>query len=255
MGLKIVEGRSFNKDFQDTASFIVSKRAVEVMGLSDPIGTKINQWGNDGTIIGVIEDFHSRSMHEAIDPVVLMCRPEWTGSVFVRFEGTKTKEAIAHLEELHKKFNPDYPFSYSFLDEDFEKLYNNEKVTGSLALGFTVMAIIISGLGLLGLAAYTAERKRKEISVRKTLGASVGGLVTMMSREFLMLSLIAAIIGCPVAFFLMQRFLEGYAYHFDLGWELFVVTAIVVAMISLLTVIFQVTKAAIANPVDALRNE
>ena len=255
MGLKVVEGRSFKKDFQDTASFIVSKRAVEVMGLTDPIGTTISQWGNSGTIVGVIDDFHSRSMHEAIDPIVLMCRPDWTGSVFIRFDAAKTQEAVTHLEKIYKKYNPEYPFTYSFVDEDFEKLYNNEKVTSSLALGFTIMAIIISGLGLLGLAAYTAERKRKEISVRKTLGASVTSIVSMMSKDFLVLSLIAAVIGCPVAYYLMEIFLEGYAYHFDLGWELFVITAGVVLALSLLTVIFQVTKAAIANPVDALRNE
>jgi putative ABC transport system permease protein len=255
MGLKVLEGRSFKKEFQDTASFIVSKRAVEVMGLSDPIGTTISQWGNSGTIVGVIEDFHSRSMHEAIDPIVLMCRPDWTGWVFIRFDATKTQEAVAHLEKIYKKYNPQYPFNYSFMEEDFEKLYNNEKVTGSLALGFTVMAIIISGLGLLGLAAYTAERKRKEISVRKTLGASVISIVSLMSKDFLVLSLIAAVIGCPVAYYLMEIFLEGYAYHFDLGWELFVMTAVAVLAISLLTVIFQVTRAAIANPVDALRNE
>lgn len=117
------------------------------------------------------------------------------------------------------------------------------------------MAIIISGLGLLGLAAYTAERRKKEISIRKILGASVSGIVSMMSKDFVQLSLIAAVIGCPVAYYLMEKFLEGYAYHTEPGWELFVLTAIAVLVISLLTVIFQVTKAAVANPVDALRSE
>ena len=255
MGLKIIEGRSFKKDFQDTASFIISRTAAEVMGMADPVGQQINQWGNNGTIVGVIEDFHSRSMHEAIDPIVLMCRPGWTGNIFVRFEGTKTQETIQRLEALYKKYNPEYPFTYTFVEDDFERLYNNEKVTGSLALGFTIMAIIISGLGLLGLAAYTAERKRKEISIRKTLGASVTGIVSSMSRDFIILSAIATIIGCPIAYFLMQKFLEGYAYHTTPGWELFVITALAVLAMSLLTVIFQVTKAAVANPVEALRNE
>lgn len=255
MGLEVVEGRSFKKEFQDTASFIVSERAVEVMGLADPIGTKINQWGNEGVIVGVIKDFHSRSMHEAIDPIVMMCRPDWTGNVFVRFEAGKAQDAIAYLTDTYKKYNPEFPFSYTFVNEDFEKLYNTEKVTGSLAFGFTIMAIIISGLGLIGLAAYTAEKRRKEISVRKTLGASVSGIVAMMAKDFLFLSMIAAIIGCPVAFYLMQMFLEGYAYHFELGWTIFISTAVCVMLIALLTVIFQVTKAAIANPVDALRNE
>lgn len=255
MGLELQEGRFFKKEFNDTSTFILTQRAVEVMGLQEPVGTRITQWGNPGKVIGVVKDFHSRSMHEAVDPIVFMLRPEWTGVAFVRFEGTKTKEAVESLEKLYKKFNPQYPFTYSFVEDDFEKLYRNEKITGSLALGFTVMAIIISGLGLLGLAAYTAERRRKEISIRKTLGASVTGIVSMMSGDFMKLSIIAAIIGCPVAYYLMQKFLEGYAYHTDLRWELFAATALCVLIISLLTIMFQVIKAAIANPVDALRIE
>lgn len=255
MGLKLVEGRFFKKEFNDTASYIVTKHAVEIMGLENPIGQEITQWGNPGKIVGVVDDFHGRSLHEKIDPIVLMCKPDWTGIAFVRIEGAKAEEAIAHLGSLYKKYNPQYDFTYSFVDQDFEKLYDNEKVMGSLALGFTVMAIIISGLGLLGLAAYTSERKRKEISIRKTMGASVGGIVTMMSADFVKLSLIAAVIGCPAAWYFMSKFLEGYAYHTELGWELFALTAGCVLLISLITVIFQVTKAAIANPIDALRNE
>lgn len=255
MGLELQQGRSFKKEFNDTSNFVLSQRAVEVMGLQDPIGTQISQWGTPGKVVGVVNDFHSRSMHEAVDPIVFMLKPEWTGSVFVRFEGKQTENTIAFLEKTHKKYVPQYPFAYSFVEDDFENLYNNEKVIGSLALGFTIMAIIISGLGLLGLAAYTAERKRKEISIRKTLGASVSSIVSMMSKDFVQLSLIATIMGCPVAYYLMQNFLDSYVYHTDLRWELFVFTAIIALLISLITVIFQVTKAAIANPVDALRNE
>jgi putative ABC transport system permease protein len=256
MGLQLKEGRFFKKEFNDTANFILTERSVEVMGLQEPLGVELGQWGvMRGKVVGVVKDFHSRSMHEAMDPIVFVLWPKWTGTTFIRFEGAKTAEVVAGLEKLSKKYSPQYPFNYSFLDDDFERMYNNEKVTGSLALGFTAMAIIISGLGLLGLAAYTAERKRKEISIRKTLGATVTGIVSMMSRDFLRLSLIATLIGCPIAYYLMEKFLEGYAYHTELSWELFLVTAICVLVISLATVIFQVTKAAIANPVDALRNE
>lgn len=255
MGLQLLQGRFFKKEFNDTNNFILTKHAVEVMGLENPIGQEITQWGNPGKIVGVVNDFHGRSLHEKIDPIVLMCKPEWTGIVFVRIDGSKAQEAIAHLESLSKKYNPKYDFAYSFVDDDFERLYSTEKVTGSLALSFTIMAIIISGLGLLGLAAYTAERKRKEISIRKTMGASVGGIVTMMSADFVKLSLLAALIGCPTAWYFMTKFLEGYAYHTELGWGLFALTAGCVLLISLITVIFQVAKAAIANPIDALRNE
>jgi putative ABC transport system permease protein len=255
MGVQLKEGRFFKKELNDTSTFVISERAVEVMGLQDPVGTVINQWGTSGKVIGVAGDFHSRSLHEAIDPIVFMLNPKWPGRAVVRFHANQAQQAIQQLETIYRKYSPQYPFTYSFLEDDFENLYNNEKVTGSLALAFTAMAIIISGLGLLGLAAYTAERKRKEISIRKTLGASVTGIVTMMSVDFAKLSLAAAIIGCPVAYYLMQKFQEGYAYHPELGWDIFVVTAISVLMISLITVIFQVAKAAIANPIDALRNE
>lgn len=255
MELKLEDGRYFSKQFNDTNNFVLTHRAIEVMGLKDPIGQQISQWGVGGKVVGVVSDVHSRSMHEAIDPVIFLCKPEWTGRAFVRFERAKTAETVAQLGQLYKRYSAGYPFNYSFLEDDFQELYKSERVTASLALGFTLMAIIISGLGLLGLAAYTAERRRKEISIRKTMGASVAGIVTMMTRDFTRLSLIAIFIGCPVAWLMMERFLEGYAYHTTLTWETFAVTSLIILTITLFTVIYQVTRAAIANPVDALRNE
>jgi putative ABC transport system permease protein len=255
MGLEVTQGRSFKKEFSDTNTFVISSKAAEIMGFEDPIGASIVQWGTKGTVIGVVRDFHSRSMHEAIDPVIFMFKPQWTGRVFIKFDGRKTSEVLQYVEKVYGKYNPQYPFTCTFLDDDFEKLYNNERVISSLALSFTIMAIIISGLGLLGLAAYTTDRRRKEISIRKTMGASVGGIVAMMSTDFVKLSFIAAVIGCPVAYYLMKKFLGSYAYHTNLDWWLFVLTALCVLLISLATVIFQISKAAAANPIDALRNE
>jgi ABC-type antimicrobial peptide transport system permease subunit len=225
------------------------------MGIQNPVGQKISQWGYEGKIVGVVGDFHGRSLHENIDPVVFICKPEWTGRAFVRFDAATSADAIASIEKLYKKYSPEYPFEYTFLDDDFEKLYNSERVTGSLAYGFTGMAIVISGLGLLGLAAYTAERRKKEISIRKTLGASVTGIVSLMSADFLQLTLIATAAGIPLAWWLMARFLEGYAYHAPLRWQIFVLTAAFVIVASLIIVILQVTRAALVNPVESLRNE
>jgi ABC-type antimicrobial peptide transport system permease subunit len=196
-------------------------------------------------------------MREAIDPIVIVCKPEWIegrGRIMVRFQGSPS-DAVSNVESIYKKYAPEYPFAYTFLDDDFENLYHSETVTSSLSLGFTLMAIIISCLGLVGLAAYTTERKRKEISIRKTLGASSSTLITGMSKDFLVLSLIAAVAGCPIAYLLIQQFLKGYAYHVDVSWDLFLLTTMGVMAVSLLTVIFQVAKASVANPVDALRNE
>jgi putative ABC transport system permease protein len=255
MGLRLIAGRTFSKTFHDTSAFVVTQRAVEVMGLRDPLGQEITQWGIPGKIIGVVEDFHSRSLHEAIDPVVFMCRNQWAGWAFIRIDGAQTQHALQQIERAYKKYNPEYPFAYTFIDEDFEKLYNNEKVTGSLALGFTIIAIIISGLGLLGLAAYSSEKRKKEISIRKAMGATVSSIVSLMSKEFIQLSFLSAVIGCPLAYLLMKKLLEGYAYHTDLRWDLFVLTAVCITLVSIFTVIFQVIKAATANPVDSLRNE
>lgn len=255
MDLNLVDGRFFSKDFADTNNFILTKRSVEVMGLTDPVGQKISQWGTQGTVVGVVEDFHTRSMQEAIDPIVLMCQPAWTGRVYARLAPTNVSETVEQLREIYKKYSPEYPFEFTFVDDDFEKLYKSEQVTASLAVGFTTLAIIISGLGLLGLAAYTTERKRKEIGIRKTLGASVPTLITMIAADFLKLSVIASVIGVPVSYFLMSKFLEAYAYRTALTWDIFLATAFMAALLSVAIVIFQVTKAALANPVNALRNE
>jgi putative ABC transport system permease protein len=252
MGVHLAEGRFFNQAAADSSSYIVSRMAVDIMGLAQPIGAKISVWGFPGTIIGVVEDIYGRSMHEPLDPLVFMYRPQWTGNVVVKYEPGTTNEVIAGLEALSKQFAPEYPFVYTFLDEDFERLYNSDKVTGSLAIAFTAIAIVISSLGLLALAAYTAERKKKEISIRKTLGATVGTIVRLMTGEFARLSLLAALVGCPVAWILMQKFLQGYIYHMDLSLDIFLLTTVVVMMFSLLTVIFMVVRAATANPVNSL---
>lgn len=255
MGLTIVDGRAFAKERNDTNNLVVSQRAVEVMGLQNPVGQRISQWGKEGTIVGVVQDFHGRSLHEAIDPMILLCRPDWTGRVFIRFEGEQTAQVLASLQSLYKRFELEYPFEYTFVDDDFEKLYNNEKIIGRLALSFTTIAIIISGLGLIGLAAFTTERKRKEIGIRKSLGATVHSLIGKLSGEFVKLSLLASVIGCPLAYYGADLFLENYSYRTQLSWSVFLVTSLLIIVMSLVIVIYQVLKAANANPVEALRDE
>ncbi|MEQ8424738.1 MAG: FtsX-like permease family protein [Cyclobacteriaceae bacterium] len=164
-------------------------------------------------------------------------------------------EAVTNIESVYKKFSQEYPFEYSFLDDDFERLYNNEKVAGRLSLTFTIMAIVISGLGLIGLAAYIAEKRKKEIGIRKTMGAAISSIVAMVTKDFVKLCLIAIVIGCPVAYYLMNNFLSGFAFHMDMGIGLFVYTAAIMLFFTLSIVIFQVTRAAMVNPVDVLRNE
>jgi putative ABC transport system permease protein len=247
------DGRFFSTE-SDTGAFIITEKTVATMGLKNPVGTRISLWGNEGTVVGVVNDFHSRSLTEQIDPIVFYCQPNWTNQVYAKVQGSN-EEALQTLAAVYKKFSPEYPFEYKFMDESFDKLYASERTTGKLAFGFTLLAIVISGLGLLGLAAYTAERRKKEISIRKVLGASVGSLISMMSRDFAFLSIIATVIGCPVAYYLMGQFLQRYQYHTELSWEVFAITAVSVLTLSLVTVIGQVTRAALSNPVNSLRSE
>jgi putative ABC transport system permease protein len=255
MKLTLQVGRSFSKEFNDVGNFIISKSCADAMGMADPIGQKLSVWQHEGIIVGVIDDFHSNSLKKAIDPAVLFCKPEWTNRIFIRFDPQQLKEVLITLEQTTKKLNPNYPFSYQFMDDDFEEQYKTEKVAGSLAGIFTALAIIISGLGLLGLTAYSAEHRRKEISIRKTLGASVTGLVTKFSAEFLQISVVAFIIGAPIAYWSMNKFLNNYAYHTDVSWQIFLITGLVTMSITALIVVYQVRKVAMINPVEVLRNE
>lgn len=214
-----------------------------------------HQWGKLGKVVGVVEDFHIRSMTETMDPIVIMCLPEWTGRFYVKVEADKTKQALTSIEQAWKKASPDFPFEYNFLDEAFNKIYKEEQVISKLSIGFTIMAILISALGLLGLASYSTERKKKEISIRKVLGASVPNLIMFMSTEFIILTLVALTIGCPVAYYLMNEFLRGYAYHVSISFTIFIKAAVGLLIITLGVILYQVSRAALNNPVDNLRNE
>lgn len=254
MGLNLIEGRSFNPAFNDTANVIVNRTLANLMS-DNPLGLETNQWGKQGKVVGIVEDFHIRSMSESMDPIVIMCLPDWAGRFYVRVEGDKTQSAIEGIEQLWKKSSPDFPLAYKFLDDAFNKIYKEEQVISKLSVGFTFMAILISMLGLLGLASYSTERKKKEISIRKVLGASVPNLIVFMSTEFFMLTLVALAVGCPVAYYLMSEFLAGYAYHTTISYIIFIVTAAGLLTITLGVILFQVSSAALTNPVDNLRNE
>jgi putative ABC transport system permease protein len=255
MGLNVVEGRSFKPEHNDTSNVIINQKMASLMNVDDPIGIKTDQWGAQGKIVGVVEDFHIRSMSESMDPIVILCRPDWTGRVYVRVEATKIQETISKIEQEWKTASPNFPFEYAFLDEAFGKLYKEEQVISKLSVGFTFMAVLISALGLLGLAAYSTERKKKEISIRKVLGATVPNLIMLMSTEFLVLTAIALLVGCPAAYYLMNEFLQGYAYHVSIHYSVFVTTAIGLLFVTLFVILFQVSRAALTNPVDNLRNE
>ena len=259
--MKILAGRAFSKDFMTdtTQSMIVNEAAMKMFGYTDPnkiIGRKFDQWGRKGNIIGVIKDFHFHSLQEVIKPLSIRIEPGGCDLISAQLAGGKNMPAtIATIEAKWKSLIPNRPFSYYFLDESFDKQYRSEDRFGRLFLNFAILAIFISCLGLLGLASYSTMQRTKEIGIRKVLGASVGTIVNLLSREFLALVLISFLIAGPLAGYLMHKWLEGFAYRMDMEWWVFVVAGVLAFFIALFTVSFQAIKAALTNPVKSLRTE
>jgi ABC-type antimicrobial peptide transport system permease subunit len=236
---------------------LVNEAAAKKIGYKDPVGKELTLWGKKGKIIGLMKDFHIGSLHVAIEPLIvgLQSKNETYGAAIIRTQAGQTKQAIASLEEVFKRFNPAFPLKYQFADQEFGKQYKSEKVVSRLSGYFAFLAIFISCLGLFGLAAFTAEQRTKEIGVRKVLGASVPNLVGMLSADFVKLVAIAALIAFPISWYFLKNWLEKYAYRIEMEWWYFVVAGIAALVIALITVSFQAVKAAFMNPVKSLKSE
>jgi len=263
MGIELIRGRDFDPSFSlDTMNYLVNEAAARKIGYQDPVGKELTMWGDKGMIIGLMKDFHHNSLHVPIEPLILrLFKGSWVkdggywGNVIIRTEKGKSKQAIASMEKVFKQFNPGFPFKYYFTDDEIAKNYKAEHTVSKLSRYFAFLAIFISCLGLFGLVTFTAEQKTKEIGIRKVLGASVTGIVRMLSKDFLKLVLVATVIAFPVAWWLMHTWLADFAYRIDIGWWVFVMAGIAALLIALLTISFQSIKAAIANPVKSLRTE
>jgi len=257
MNLKLAEGRDFSTAFgTDSAAFIINETAVRKIGYKEPLG-KTLMWGRrEGKIIGIVKDFHYASLHQAIEPLIIRLDEarQW-GTVLVRIHAAKVPKTLAELEKLSKSLNPKFPFTYQFSDEEYNKLYRSEQVVSRLANYFAFLAIFISCLGLFGLAAFTAEQRIKEIGIRKVLGATTTGIVSMLTKDFLKLVMIAIIVALPVAWYCMHQWLHSYEYRTDISWWIFVLAGLSALLIALVTISFQAIKAAVANPVKNLRTE
>lgn len=256
MGLELLEGRDFSKDHPaDTANYIINESAAEMMGMQDPLGKKISFWNGEGQIIGVLKDYHMESLHVPIRPLVLVYTPVNTWIAWIKPNDGQTEEAIAHVKTITEKMNPGFPFEYTFADDEFERQYQNETLTGHLINIFAAIAILISALGLLGLASYSAERRRKEIGIRKVLGATATNIIELLFSEFFILVLIALLIAIPLSWGIMNQWLSDFAYSIDIEWWIFIVAAIAAIGIAFLTVITQALRAAWANPIHSIRTE
>jgi len=257
MDVKLLAGRDFSEAYpSDSSGYVINESAQKLIGYKDAIGKPLTFWGKTGTIIGVVKDFHFASLHDPIKPLILYMgeNKDW-GNILVRIDKGKTRVALDGLGKIYKSFNPGLSFTYSFTDADYNKLYQSEQLLGKLSGYFSFLAIFISCLGLLGLTMFSAAQRTKEIGVRKVLGAKVSSIFTLLAKEFIQLVIIAFVIATPIAWLLMNSWLEGYAYKIQISWWVFAVAGIAVVVIALGTVSFQAIKAAVANPVDSLRSE
>jgi ABC-type antimicrobial peptide transport system permease subunit len=256
--MNMIAGRDFSRKFpkdEITQSFIVNETAVKAMGLKNPVGSKFSLYRNSGQIIGVVKDFHYKSMQKEIEPLVLRIEPQRDIYVFVKFRSDHIREALGEVRRVYEIFNPDYPLGYTFLDEAVEQLYLSEQKTKNIFNNFTLIAIMISCLGLYGLAAYLAQRKTKEIGLRKVLGASNLNIVSKLSREFIILVCVSNIIAWPVSYLAMNVWLKNFAYRTTISVWTFFLSGLAALVIAMLTVSYQSIKAATANPVESLRYE
>ena len=254
-GLALKEGGWFLPNDKDEASVILNETAVDKLQLEAPIGKWIDLWGQRVTIVGIVKDFHFRSLHHPIEGLMFSNRPNYFYCSSVKTTAANATEAIAATEKVFKKLYPNNIFSYEFLDESFDKLYKRETRISQIFQLFALLTLFLSCLGIFGLATYTAERKGKEIGIRKVLGASVFNIVQLLSSNFLKLIGIALVIALPIGWYLTKEWLNTFAYRMDMGWGLFGLTVILILLIALATISVQSIRAALINPAQTLKNE
>jgi putative ABC transport system permease protein len=257
MNIKLQRGRNFI-DGQDASNYIINKKAAEVMGLTpeSAVGSELEMWNGKGRIVGITDDFHNDNLRFGIEPMIFMYSENIGSHYFIKLSGKAAlTEQIELIGDVFRKHNPDYPFEYTFLDDVFNQEYQTERVIGKLSLAFTFIAVLISCLGLFGLASFAAEKRTKEIGIRKVLGASVINLTLMLCGDFAFLVVISLFIGYPIAWYVTSQYMAGYSYHAEINLTLYALTGLFMLLITILSVGFQSISAAISNPVNSLRTE
>ncbi|MBL7699772.1 MAG: ABC transporter permease [Chitinophagaceae bacterium] len=256
-GMKFKMGRPFSREYKtDSNAIILTETALNMIGYKDPVGKTMKVGGRTITIVGVVEDMLVVNPYQPVNPTVLLFNADVTNFVYLRLkDNAPLKKAIATIEPIFEKYNPAFPFEFKFSDQEFEQKFNLERQAGKLAGIFATLAVFISCLGLFGLAAFMAERRTKEIGIRKVLGASMFNLWTLLSKEFVWLVITGCLIATPLAFLLMSKWLQSYDYRINIQWWVFVAAGVVALVVALVTVSSQAIKAAIANPVKSLRSE
>jgi putative ABC transport system permease protein len=256
-GMEIVEGRSFNKKYptDEEQAVVINETAKKIIGMENPVGKQLFFGEAATTIIGVVKDYHFKSLHTGIEPLILAIVPTLYRYVFVKMEAGNIPGTLAGIGKTWERLFPETPFEYHFLDEAYEKLYRSEQRMGMLFYSFALLAILISCLGLFGLASFMTEKRTKEIGIRKVLGASHSGVVVLLNKQFTRWVLMANVLSWPIAYYAMSRWLQGFAYRINLGIGTFILAALIALAIALITVSYQSLKTALSNPAEALRYE
>lgn len=258
--IQMAAGRAFSREYKtdSTQALILNEAAVRTLGYhsaEQAVGKRFKQWGREGKIVGVIKDFHYKSLQQPIKPLCM--RMEWprSGLLSVKVNPANVQRTIAAIEQQFKRIIPNQPFSYYFLDEFFDRQYRSEERFGKLFMNFAILAIFISCLGLLGLASYSTMQRTREIGIRKVMGASVSNILNLLSKEFLKLVIISFFIAAPVAWYFMHKWLDDFAYRTPISWWVYAAAGILAVLIAVITISFQAFRAAVANPVKSLRTE
>ena len=257
VGAKMLYGRDFSKEFaSDSSAIVINKSALDLMNIEgDPIGTQLDLWGEKRNLIGVIDNIMMGSPYDEVRPMFMII-DDWGGSVTLRLRATSDMQAtLSGVQEVFEQYNPAYPFEYEFADVAFERKYTTINLTRKLSTVFAFLTVFITGLGLFGLASYTAQQRIKEIGIRKVLGASVTSLVGLMSIDFAKLVLVAFVISAPIAYWLLHNYLQRYTVRTSLDWWIFALTGIIALLFAIVVVVNQARRAALANPASSLRSE
>lgn len=254
LGLKLAAGRTFSRSFADSTCVLFNETAIRAMGIKDPVGKMVSLWGKPMQIIGVVKDYHFQSLYKKIGPAFFTFSTD-NKNILVRVDPHRQQVALAAVQNLYHQFHPGLDFAYTYVDDSYNRLYASEQRVEVLTRYFAGMAILISCLGLFGLAAFTAQKRQKEIGIRKVIGASSAQLVTMLSKDFLRLVCLALVIAMPLGWWACHRWLQSFAYRIELSPMIFVLTALLVVIITLLTISYQSLKAAMVNPVKSLKTE
>jgi len=256
LGIEMKKGRSFSEKYgAEEDKIIFNEAAIEVMGMEDPVGKTVTMWGKEKEIIGVVKDFHFSSLHEEVSPMLFHFDKSFMLSIFVKMQAGQAEGTLQNIQSLYKDFNPGFPLNYEFLESNYQAQYRAEQRVSLLSRYFAGIAIMVSCLGLFGLAAFTAERRQKEIGIRKILGAGGLQIVRLLSTDFTKMVLIAIAIALPISYWAAKNWLQGFAYSIEPEWYYFAGAGVTALLIAWITISFQTIKSARINPADSLKDE